>query len=151
MDANLCQVIQMDLDHERVSYLVYQMLCGIKHLHSAGIIHRVRCLSKLIIRHRCYVPVSCIQHIHGIVTYSDVYHLVYVGETKLTLSYNFTRSESVNVLMFLLSLSILVLSSSALSKLYYLITVCNGSSISSSSSPNGSRRSSSNDNLFIVF
>lgn len=41
MDANLCQVIQMDLDHERVSYLVYQMLCGIKHLHSAGIIHRV--------------------------------------------------------------------------------------------------------------
>lgn len=42
MDANLCQVIQMDLDHERMSYLLYQMLCGIKHLHSAGIIHRVR-------------------------------------------------------------------------------------------------------------
>ena len=42
MDANLCQVIQMDLDHERMSYLLYQTLCGIKHLHSAGIIHRVR-------------------------------------------------------------------------------------------------------------
>lgn len=42
MDANLCQVIQLDLDHERISYLLYQMLCGIKHLHSAGIIHRVR-------------------------------------------------------------------------------------------------------------
>lgn len=41
MDANLCQVIQMDLDHERMSYLLYQMLCGIKHLHSADIIHRV--------------------------------------------------------------------------------------------------------------
>lgn len=41
MDANLCQVINMDLDHERMSYLLYQMLCGIKHLHSAGIIHRV--------------------------------------------------------------------------------------------------------------
>lgn len=41
MDANLCQVIQMDLDHDRMSYLLYQMLCGIKHLHSAGIIHRV--------------------------------------------------------------------------------------------------------------
>lgn len=41
MDANLCQVIQMDLDHERMSYLLYQVLCGIKHLHSAGIIHRV--------------------------------------------------------------------------------------------------------------
>lgn len=44
MDANLCQVIQMELDHERMSYLLYQMLCGIKHLHSAGIIHRVRTL-----------------------------------------------------------------------------------------------------------
>lgn len=42
MDANLCQVIQMDLDHDRMSYLLYQMLCGIKHLHSAGIAHRVR-------------------------------------------------------------------------------------------------------------
>jgi hypothetical protein len=45
MDANLCQVIQMELDHERMSYLLYQMLCGIKHLHSAGIIHRVRALT----------------------------------------------------------------------------------------------------------
>ena len=41
MDANLCQVINMDLDHDRMSYLLYQILCGIKHLHSAGIIHRV--------------------------------------------------------------------------------------------------------------
>ncbi|CAG2106067.1 unnamed protein product, partial [Medioppia subpectinata] len=41
MDANLCQVIQMDLDHERMSYLLYQMLCGIKHLHAAAVIHRV--------------------------------------------------------------------------------------------------------------
>lgn len=41
MDANLCQVIHMDLDHERMSYLLYQILCGIRHLHSAGIIHRV--------------------------------------------------------------------------------------------------------------
>jgi len=40
MDANLCSVIQMDLDHERMSYLLYQMLCGIRHLHAAGIIHR---------------------------------------------------------------------------------------------------------------
>lgn len=30
MDASLCQVIQMDLDHERLSYLLYQMLCGVK-------------------------------------------------------------------------------------------------------------------------
>ncbi|XP_075734402.1 mitogen-activated protein kinase dJNK isoform X3 [Rhipicephalus microplus] len=49
MDANLCQVIQMDLDHERMSYLLYQMLCGIKHLHLAGIIHRVRTLHCLVV------------------------------------------------------------------------------------------------------
>lgn len=41
MDANLCQVIQMDIDHERMSYLLYQLLCGINHLHLANIIHRV--------------------------------------------------------------------------------------------------------------
>ncbi|XP_037256622.1 mitogen-activated protein kinase 8 isoform X4 [Falco naumanni] len=52
MDANLCQVIQMELDHERMSYLLYQMLCGIKHLHSAGIIHRLK------IRHSVFL--SCI-------------------------------------------------------------------------------------------
>ena len=53
MDANLCQVIQMDLDHERMSYLLYQMLCGIKHLHSAGIIHRVRALYNFIRVQNC--------------------------------------------------------------------------------------------------
>lgn len=50
MDANLCQVIQMDIDHERMSYLLYQLLCGIKHLHSAGIIHRV-CLFMALVWH----------------------------------------------------------------------------------------------------
>lgn len=34
MDANLCQVISMDLDHERLSYLLYQMLCGVKVLYN---------------------------------------------------------------------------------------------------------------------
>lgn len=44
MDANLCRVIGIDLDHDRMSYLLYQLLCGLKHLHCAGIIHRVRIL-----------------------------------------------------------------------------------------------------------
>ena len=30
MDANLCRVIGIDLDHDRMSYLLYQLLCGIK-------------------------------------------------------------------------------------------------------------------------
>ena len=39
MDANLCRVIGIELDHDRMSFLLYQLLCGIKHLHSAGVIH----------------------------------------------------------------------------------------------------------------
>lgn len=44
----------MDLDHERMSYLLYQMLCGIKHLHSAGIIHRVRIRHMFLTKKRFY-------------------------------------------------------------------------------------------------
>lgn len=58
MDANLCQVIQMELDHERLSYLLYQTLCGIKHLHAAGIIHRVSILKKLSIYQYVYQYVN---------------------------------------------------------------------------------------------
>ncbi|NP_001191547.1 c-Jun N-terminal kinase JNK [Aplysia californica] len=57
MDANLCQVIQMDLDHERMSYLLYQMLCGIKHLHSAGIIHRDLKPSNIVVKSDCTLKI----------------------------------------------------------------------------------------------
>lgn len=38
MDASLCQVVQMDLDHERLSYLLYQMLCGIKVMQNTSLL-----------------------------------------------------------------------------------------------------------------
>ncbi|KAI1285823.1 Stress-activated protein kinase JNK [Halotydeus destructor] len=57
MDANLCQVIQMDLDHERMSYLLYQMLCGIKHLHRAGIIHRDLKPSNIVVKSDCTLKI----------------------------------------------------------------------------------------------
>ena len=57
MDANLCQVIQMDLDHERISYLLYQMLCGIKHLHAAGIIHRDLKPSNIVVKSDCTLKI----------------------------------------------------------------------------------------------
>ncbi|XP_076994316.1 mitogen-activated protein kinase 9 isoform X4 [Tamandua tetradactyla] len=57
MDANLCQVIHMELDHERMSYLLYQMLCGIKHLHSAGIIHRDLKPSNIVVKSDCTLKV----------------------------------------------------------------------------------------------
>ncbi|XP_027205509.2 mitogen-activated protein kinase dJNK isoform X1 [Dermatophagoides pteronyssinus] len=57
MDANLCQVIQMDIDHERISYLLYQLLCGIKHLHSAGIIHRDLKPSNIVVKTDCTLKI----------------------------------------------------------------------------------------------
>lgn len=57
MDANLCQVIQMDLDHDRMSYLLYQMLCGIKHLHSAGIAHRDLKPSNIVVKADCTLKI----------------------------------------------------------------------------------------------
>lgn len=57
MDANLCQVIQMELDHERISYLLYQMLCGIKHLHTAGIIHRDLKPSNIVVKSDCTLKI----------------------------------------------------------------------------------------------
>ncbi|XP_074501830.1 mitogen-activated protein kinase 8 isoform X3 [Sebastes fasciatus] len=57
MDANLCQVIQMELDHERLSYLLYQTLCGIKHLHAAGIIHRDLKPSNIVVKSDCTLKI----------------------------------------------------------------------------------------------
>ncbi|KAF0292512.1 Stress-activated protein kinase JNK [Amphibalanus amphitrite] len=57
MDANLCQVIQLDLDHERISYLMYQCLCGIKHLHKAGIIHRDLKPSNIVVKTDCTLKI----------------------------------------------------------------------------------------------
>ncbi|XP_046854626.1 stress-activated protein kinase JNK-like isoform X2 [Xenia sp. Carnegie-2017] len=57
MDANLCQVISMDLDHERLSYLLYQMLCGVKHLHAAGIIHRDLKPSNIVVKSDCSLKI----------------------------------------------------------------------------------------------
>lgn len=57
MDANLCQVIQMELDHERLSFLLYQMLCGINHLHKAGIIHRDLKPSNIVVNYQCQLKI----------------------------------------------------------------------------------------------
>ncbi|CAH8596837.1 unnamed protein product [Dicrocoelium dendriticum] len=57
MDANLGQVIHMDLDHERMSYLLYQILCGVKHLHTADITHRDLKPSNIVVRHDCSLKI----------------------------------------------------------------------------------------------
>uniref|UniRef100_A0A0N5AF09 Stress-activated protein kinase JNK n=1 Tax=Syphacia muris TaxID=451379 RepID=A0A0N5AF09_9BILA len=57
MDANFCNVIQMDLDHERLSYLLYQMLCAVRHLHAAGIIHRDLKPSNIVVNSSCVLKI----------------------------------------------------------------------------------------------
>lgn len=57
MEANLCRVIELELDHERISYLLYQMLCGIKHLHSGGIIHRDLKPANIVVDKKCTLKI----------------------------------------------------------------------------------------------
>ena len=57
MDADLLRVIGIDLDHDRMSYLLYQLLCGIKHLHSAGIIHRDLEPSNIVVKEDCTLKI----------------------------------------------------------------------------------------------
>ncbi|XP_003738237.1 stress-activated protein kinase JNK-like [Galendromus occidentalis] len=56
-EADLSQVIKIDLDHDRMSFLIYQMLCGVKHLHSAGIIHRDLKPSNMVVSRECKLKI----------------------------------------------------------------------------------------------
>lgn len=57
MDRDFNAVISMELDHQRISYLIYQLLCGIKHLHSANIIHRDLKPSNIVVDRRCTLKI----------------------------------------------------------------------------------------------
>ncbi|CAK5084110.1 unnamed protein product [Meloidogyne enterolobii] len=57
MNASLCQVTAMDLDHERLSFLLYQMLCGINYLHKASIVHRDIKPSNIVVNYQCRLKI----------------------------------------------------------------------------------------------
>uniref|UniRef100_A0A1I7SKF5 Stress-activated protein kinase JNK n=1 Tax=Bursaphelenchus xylophilus TaxID=6326 RepID=A0A1I7SKF5_BURXY len=53
MDFTLNQVIQLELDHKQISFLLCQMLRGISHLHRAGIVHRDIKPSNIVVNETC--------------------------------------------------------------------------------------------------
>jgi c-Jun N-terminal kinase len=57
MDANLTRVIGLDLDHDRISYLLYQLLCGVMHLHAVNIIHRDLKPSNIVVKEDCSLKI----------------------------------------------------------------------------------------------
>uniref|UniRef100_A0A914LS82 Stress-activated protein kinase JNK n=1 Tax=Meloidogyne incognita TaxID=6306 RepID=A0A914LS82_MELIC len=57
MNASLCQVTAMDLDHERLSFLLYQMLCGVNYMHKASIVHRDLKPSNIVVNYQCRLKI----------------------------------------------------------------------------------------------
>ncbi|KAI6656343.1 Stress-activated protein kinase JNK-like [Oopsacas minuta] len=57
MDASLSRVILCELDHDRMSYLLYQLLCGVWHLHASGIVHRDLKPSNIVVKEDCTLKI----------------------------------------------------------------------------------------------
>jgi len=57
MDITLQRAIRQHRDHKRLSFLVYQMLCGVHHLHKSGIIHRDLKPENIAVNGKCQVKI----------------------------------------------------------------------------------------------
>ena len=63
MEANLSQVIQSEqpLSHDHLQFFVYQILCGLKVLHDAGVVHRNLMPGNILINRDCLIRISDIR------------------------------------------------------------------------------------------
>jgi len=59
METDLHRVIhsRQDLTSDHISYFLYQLLCGLKHLHSGGVLHRDLKPSNLLVNADCQLKV----------------------------------------------------------------------------------------------
>jgi len=57
-DGDLHPVMRAKLDHERISYIVYQLICGLKHMHHVGIVHRDLKPQNIMARTNCTVKIA---------------------------------------------------------------------------------------------
>jgi serine/threonine protein kinase len=59
MDADLSQIIksQQDLSDQHIQYFLYQILCGLKYIHSADILHRDLKPGNILINSDCEIKI----------------------------------------------------------------------------------------------
>lgn len=57
MPSDLHKVIHSDnsLTHEHIAYVIFQLLCAVKYMHSAGVYHRDIKPSNILIDHQCHL------------------------------------------------------------------------------------------------
>lgn len=66
-----------DLDHDRLSFLMYQLLCGVKNLHSVGIIHRDLKPANIVVASDCTLKITDFGLARKLNEDSDEQNLIY--------------------------------------------------------------------------
>jgi len=80
MEANLHKIIysRQKLSNEHIQYFIYQVLKGLKYLHSAGVLHRDLKPSNLLVNHNCDLKICDFGLARGMTETADSQYTEYV-------------------------------------------------------------------------